>query len=403
MIKNIKPWVVIITAGRWNKICIKEAQSKGFNVIAIDEDPNAPGLRLANVGIVKKITSTNEIVSEIKSLGIVPLGILGFVSDKGAIAAASLRSAFALQGDSKELCERMANKESQRKIWDKNGIKMPKWQAFQSIDEILKQINQDSFPLVIKPIDSSGSRGVKYIDSKDNFIQSLSSAFKYSESNKVIIESFIKGEEYSVETFHVNGKMHLLTINHRTRFNFTTASEIRTAVLPERIKSKIESSTDHALKALGYKNGPAHTELIINEDEQPVLIETAGRGGGYRIFDSLIKHVCGFDIVYATLIQAIGEQPIINLEETNHRFASLKFITGKSGKVDKVILPKNDTFRLKDREILEYEIMVKDGESVRKAKNDTDRIGYIYSVADSMGRSEQLLRLAESNISIKII
>ena len=153
-------WLIAVTAGQWQKHSINQARRAGLSVFAVDQNPNSPGFIEAEEYMCVDILDSDAITSKLKALDILPAGVTTFTSEAGMVAAAKLRDIFNLEGIRSNEVELFTDKGKQRARWNMFGVPGPKWKVVRNSSD-LRDINVffDS-PLIVKPTDASGSRGV---------------------------------------------------------------------------------------------------------------------------------------------------------------------------------------------------------------------------------------------------
>lgn len=397
---NSDIWLVAVTAGRWQRHGIREARSAGIKVLAIDSDPNAEGFNDADETLVVSFDDYEEVIKLVRNLGLNIKGAVSFCSEAGMILAAKLREAFDLPGPREDICRRLLNKVLQRKIWTEKSIPGPRWAVCQDLDDTVRAIKAFGFPLIIKPADSSGSRGVTKLESiDDDFHEAAVRAFQYSSNGSVLIEEYMDGTEFTVEVFASDGSLKVLAVTEKKKIAGTRGTVAYELATPDRSKEVISSISDtviQAFLALGYFDGPGHAEVILNNDDSIGLIEVAGRGGGFMVFDYLVPKVSGVNIARLTAQQAVG----LKLSEVvvKDKSAVLRFFPARPGLL-KVISGFDEANCIAN---VEAESFVKTGIILEKAVTDGDRLGYILSCADTPRDAQHLANQAESLIHFDI-
>lgn len=389
-----------VTAGRWQRNGIAQARRLGLKVVAIDADPQAEGFadadRVLNVGL-----DEHEIVlRELRAMGIAIRGAVSFASDAGTPLAASIRKAFDLPGPRPELAERLLNKARQRTIWADQGVPGPSWRVFNDPEQALAAMPTFGFPLIIKPADSSGSRGVAKIESPaDDLRQAVARAFEFSKSSEVLIESYMDGTEFTVETFAAGGPHRVLAVTEKKKVEGTrgtVASELATPQRAPEVVDRIAQAVVSAYAALGYDCGPGHAEVILQKDGQVGLVEVAGRGGGFMVFDKLVPAVSGVDVARLTVLQAVGRE--VGVIRPQAGAAVLRFMPSRPGFL-KSITGFDEANRI---EGVEAGAFVKAGIPLHQAAADGDRLGYILSRAATAQRAQELADEAERFVHFDI-
>jgi len=393
-------WLVAITAGRWQRHGIREARAAGLRVLAIDADPNAEGFADADQVLNIDLSDCDAVIQVVRGLDKNIRGAVSFVSEAGMALAARMREEFNLPGPRSELCQRLLDKAIQRQVWADNGVPGPKWAVFREIEEALTAISTFGFPLIIKPADSSGSRGVTKIESaEDDLPGAVARAFQFSKSSKVLLEEYMDGTEFTVEVFATDGDMHVLAVTEKKKVagtRGTVASELATPERPREIVSRLAEAVVAAFRALGYTDGPGHAEAILRTDGRVGLIEVAGRGGGFMVFDGLVPAVSGVNIARLTALQAVGLSvgTITNIE----RASVLRFFPSTPG-----VLRKISGFE--DANLIQgiqAAPIAQVGHKFHRATVDGDRLGYILSCAATPLQAHELANEAEHLIRFEI-
>lgn len=205
------------------------------------------------------------------------------------------------------------NKLEMRKAFSRAGCSIPKF-----IEVLTDGFNVEgfSFPLIVKPVDRSGSRGVSKVD----FEKDLGSALKYaaeeSFSKSILVEEYIEGIEVSVECISWNGNHKVLVITDKFTSgspNFVELAHHQPSFLPELIQRNIKDETLKCLDALGIKYGASHSEFKITSDGKIYVIEVGARMGGDFIGSNLVELSTGYDFLKATINIAINKYEDSNI------------------------------------------------------------------------------------------
>jgi biotin carboxylase len=398
--KSNDSWLIAIPAGRWQLSGILKAKELGFRVLGIDGDAHAIGLEFCDKSIIADIRNVEGIISAVNRAGIIPKGVVCFVSEAGMHAVAGLRKEFNLSGPTIDVVEKLTNKISQRSCWSNHGIPGPQWLPFYSVAEGLTRVSEIGLPCVTKPSDSAGSRGVTVVESVGEAEAAIKAALENSHVGSGLVESYIKGIEHTIETFGDGNNIHVLCVTEKIKVagtRGTVAQELST-VQKSHIHEKVAQTATESLKAIGYVSGPGHIEIIVDKDENPFLVEAAGRGGGFMVFEGLAPKVSGYDLVQATIQEAMQE-PITPVTITG-RAGILRFVPAKPGTVKEI----HGLEEANALEGIQAAALVKIGDKVKKASNDGDRMAYILSVNNSYekaqinaNRATELIRIVISD------
>lgn len=370
----------------------------GIRVFALDGDPKAAGLTLADKAGLVDVRDPEAVVAAVRDSGIVPDGAISFVSEVGMASAARLREYFHLPGPKSDLTEVLSNKARQRAQWQKTGVPGPQWKLVRTADEIREALQEIGFPAVIKPVDSAGSRGVTKLEDEQDWLSAAERALASSHSKTALVESYLAGTEHTIETFGHKGQVHVLAVTEKKKVpgtGGTVANELATPS-SKRNSEIVAKTAVSALMALGYTEGAGHTEIILSPKGEAGLVETGGRGGGFMVFDGLVPLASGFDIATACALQAVGlpVPAITNLQ----RAVVLRFFPSRPGIVQE-ILGFETASHLPG---VQAEAFVSVGEHTGNVKGDGDRLGYILAQAENPGAAQSLADRAESLIHFRI-
>lgn len=397
-------WIISVTAGKWQLNSIQQAKSAGFNVFAIDNNPNAEGFSDADINLCCDIFDIEHIFSKLNELSIIPSGVSSFTSEAGMYTAACIREQFNLLGLKIKDTEGFVFKHIQRETWDKAGMIGPKWFTANSFEEFLSKIDSINSEVIIKPVDGAGSRGVnKFHKDLNNANECFEEAIKFSRSGKIIVEEFIDGIEFTSEVFADNGKIHVLAITNKKKIpgTFGTVSyELATPELDKKTIELIENATIKAFAELGLKNGPGHAELFLCPDKKVKMVEAAARGGGFMVFDKFVPTTCGVNIARATALSSCALPVSDELKEKylHKRPTVLRFLPTREGIVKRI----NGFDEASKLDNVEVGCFVAEGEILSNAKADNDRMGYILCHARTPQLAQDLANYAESLIDIEI-
>ncbi len=392
-------WLVAVTAGRWQRYGIREARAAGLKVLAIDADVHAEGFVDADLALHMELGDHEAVMRALRSLNKNIHGAVSFVSEVGMMLAAHIREEFELPGPHRDSCRRLIDKAIQRTIWAEKGVPGPRWAVFSETEQLLKAIREFDFPLIIKPTDSSGSRGVTKIESAaEDPSDAVVRAFQFSRSGQVILEEFMEGTEFTVEVFAAYGTIHVLAVTEKKKVEGTRGTVARELATPERPKEIVASIADAAIaafRALEYTEGPGHAEVILKDDGSIGLVEIAGRGGGFMVFEGLVPRASGINIARLTALQAVG-QPVGEIINCG-RSCVLRFFPSIPG-----VLRNISGFEQANKITgIDAASLVKAGARFHNASVDGDRLGYILSCAESPSQAQKLADQAECLIKFE--
>jgi biotin carboxylase len=394
--------LISIGAGRWQSHGISCAIKSGLDVLALDGDPNALGFDIANKSAVVDISNSDLVLDTLKKMNIQPNGAVSFAAEVGMHTAARIREHYNLSGIYSEVTNKLTNKALQRQCWEEHGLPNPAWICCKNAEEIKNAKAEINFPVIVKPVDSAGSRGVTIVDSQEKLMSAAESAFEYSRLKSILIESILPGSEYTVETFSCNNQVNVLAVTIKRKVagtNGTVADQLMTPELDIFLEQRIRALACGALDSLGLSEGPGHVEIMVTDDGKLGLIEAAGRGGGFMVFDRFVSLSSGYDLPSATAIQAVGiAPPMIPSTKKTGNVVLLRFIPSKMGTIKNI----NGFDDVNKVEGIEAGSFVKVGDHVQQAATDGDRLGYILTYAKDHKTAVDLADTAENLIEVEI-
>ncbi|EGR3365041.1 hypothetical protein DMN80_19090 [Vibrio parahaemolyticus] len=394
-------WVVHIGAGRWQLAAIKATKEQGYSVLAVDGDSSAIGLTLADEKLIVDITNeqqTLDIVTRFFSkLDLKPEAVLCIASEAGQLSAASIREYYKLPGLSLEMAHRLTNKSLQRELWNGQDFS-PEFFVINATKDKIPSLKVLPSSVIVKPVDSAGSRGITVLKDFDSLLlkDAISFASNFSKTNNVIIERYITGKEYTLESVVVDGKTHALVITEKYKVqgtNGTVANKLASADISEELTTHIIDTVSKAHKLLNYCNGVSHAEVIIDDALQAWIVEIAGRGAGFAVSERYIEFCTGFPYLKTSMDFSFAKE-IKAPSKLKPLPSCIRFFESFEGKLKNFYVP--------DFENVESECLYKKGTVMKQATTDSDRIGYVMVKGVNRKEYEELLRKVEDSVKVEI-
>lgn len=388
-----------MTAGRWQEVGIRKAKELGLKVLGIDSNPEASGLALCDEVMICSFNNFEEILREIELLKIDLVGVVSTCSEAGMPLAAEIREKFNLPGPGKEMTSRLMRKEIQRQVWAQANVPGPKWRVCQTLSDVRQACTEIGYPLIMKPTDSSGSRGVAKVASEGEVEEAFHKALGFSGSQKVLVESFMDGVEFAIESLVVKGEVYILAVSEKKKVEGTRETVASEYIAPQcslESLERIKKVVTEAYVAIGYQNGVGHAEVILEESGFVGLVEVAGRGGGFTVFETYVPELTGVDFPLLATQLALGHE--VSLEEVVQKPAVLKFFPSQEGVVTDI--QGLEDARAKPGVIVDT--FVKIGDVVGGAKADGDRLGFVLATALSYAEARATVDKISSEITFKI-
>lgn len=300
--------LVVIGANDFQNQLILKAKERGFETHVFAWREGAIGERTADYFYPISIIEKENILEECRKIQ--PDGVISIASDLAAITVNYVAEHLGLTGNGIESSLLATNKYLMRKTFEKNGDPSPKnYRSDELTDEIVTGLK---FPLIVKPVDRSGSRGITKVANREELESAICVAEGYSFDKKAMIEEFVEGQEYSVEYISYQGRHTFLALTQKFTTgapHFIETGHMQPAVVEEKVLKKIKQIVEHALDSLKIKNGASHSEIKIDENGNINIIEIGGRMGGDCIGSDLVQLSTGYDFVNMVIDVACGEKP----------------------------------------------------------------------------------------------
>lgn len=234
--------------------------------------------------------------------------VIAFVADRMNLVSNSLHSAFLA-----------TNKGEMRKAFASNGVHSPQSLTVSKPSDATGKLN---FPLIVKPTDRSGSRGVTKVSNQAELDKAIERAIHESLEKKAVIEEFVEGSEVSVESISWKGQHYILAITDKVTTGapyFVELEHHQPSLLPENMQQRIISETIKALDALQIEYGAGHSEFKITADGKVVAIEVGARMGGDFIGSHLVPLSTGYDFLKGVVDVALHhfEEPVFGTSQAS--------------------------------------------------------------------------------------
>ncbi|CAM8318638.1 ATP-grasp domain-containing protein [Candidatus Methylopumilus planktonicus] len=395
---TLKTKVLFVGAGPSQMPAIKHANSLGYESYAIDADPNAVGFEFAIEKDVGDIRDLDFIKVCAQRYGV--NAVVAVATDVAVPSVARACQLLGLPSIPVKAADISVNKVMQRDCLKAAGIRVPKYMPFHNVNEAQKCVDDIGLPVVIKPSDSAGSRGVSLVQVGFDIIRAAEDALTASRSGTGIIEEYVDGTEVSVEGFVVDRIFYDICISEKTRtsppYLLDTEVHFPDSLLSAERVSVLDLARS-AVAACGLDNCPVHME-ILRSSQGPVLVELAARGAGFRVFTNILPHVTGVDTVDMQLRLALGEKVKIVAQEPL-KGAVITFLSPISGKLkshEGVDLARDLPG------IQEAEVYIEPGTVMGDLKCGADRIGHIIAFGETRQEAEIRTKQALALIKLKL-
>tara|TARA_B100000029_G_scaffold119422_1_gene112737 strand:+ start:299 stop:1513 length:1215 start_codon:yes stop_codon:yes gene_type:complete len=305
--------LLIIGAGREQISTYKQAKKMGFYIVGTDRNPKAPAFEFADEKLLCSTRDANhtlEVVIEFSKERKID-GVMTIANDV-PFTVALVADSLNLPGISLQSARYASNKILMKEQFLKNNIATPKSYVVANKEDFLKLVSKKSFPLILKPSDGRGSRGVIYLDESVDLEWAWNYVFDISSNKELMLEEYIIGDQLSVEGLFINNKFHSIAFADR---NYDTLSLTKPhivengGVIPSKYDDntleQISSLIENASKSLGINFGSIKAD-IVQSNNGPMIIELAARLSGNYLASHHIPIAYGIDIVSAVIKLSLG-------------------------------------------------------------------------------------------------
>ncbi len=311
--------LLVLGGSRYALPVIKAAHELGCYVITCDYLPHNIAHKYSdeycNVSIIEK----DAVLDAAKRLKVD--GITSFACDPGVVTAAYVAEKLGLPscGPYESVCI-LQNKGKFRKFLAENGFVVPVAKGYTSVEAALKDVDLFNWPVIVKPTDSAGSKGVTKVEEAAKLKASIEYALSFSHSSEFIIEDFItqKGFSSDTDSFSVDGELKFVSFNCQ-RFDkkaenpYTPAAYNWPSSISSAHQKELTSEIQRLLKLLDMKTSIYNIETRESTNGKAYIMECSPRGGGNRLAE-VLRYATGVDLVKNSVRAAIGES-VVGVEQ----------------------------------------------------------------------------------------
>lgn len=356
---------------------IETAHKQGYYVITADFLPDNIAHKYSDEYCNVSIIDKEAVLQEAQRLQID--GIMSFACDPGVVAASHVQNKMGLPSFGPfESVEILQNKDLFRAFLAKNGFNVPQAKGFDSIESAMQESYWYPWPVIVKPTDAAGSKGVTKVNCLKDLRPALEYAMEHSVSGHIIVEEFIEKEGCSSDTdcMSVDGKL-VFTSFCAQRFDadatnpYTPAAYSWPSTFTKEQEDYLTNEIQRLITLLDLKTVVYNIETRIGTNGKPYIMELTPRGGGNRLCE-MLRYATGVDMITAITRAMVGD-PILNPIEQkpyNGHWAEIILHADKEGKFDHIEIGKN-----LQAEIIEEDLWVNKGDHVDSFEGANNAIG----------------------------
>lgn len=355
---------------------IKAAHEQGYYVITADYLPDNIAHKYSDEYCNVSIIDKEAVLDAARNLNID--GIMSFACDPGVVAASYVQNKLGLPSFGPfESVEILQNKDKFRAFLTANGFNVPRAKGYANRQDALADVNTFDYPIIVKPTDSAGSKGVTRVDSAEELAKAVDYAFDHSIKGNIIIEDFIKKKGCSSDTdsYSENGILKFVSFCAQ-RFDanatnpYTPAAYSWPSTFTSEEEAYFTSEIQRLITLLDMKTCVFNIEVRVGMDNKPYIMELTPRGGGNRLCE-MLRYATGVDMITAITRAMVGDEPgIIEQKPYNGHWAEIILHADRDGIFKDLLIDQS----LK-AEVVERDLWVKPGDSVHGFEGANDAIG----------------------------
>ena len=280
-------------------------------MITCDYLPSNPGHQYAHEYHNVSTTDKESVLELAKRLKVD--GVVAYASDPAAPTAAYVCEKLGLPTSPYKSVEILSKKHLFRKYLAEHGFNVPKARSYKTFEEAEKEIDDFQLPVMVKPVDSSGSKGVNKMTDKSQLKAFVEDALSYSRDKIFLIEEFIvkKGPQISGDAFSVDGNLVFHCLGNefystKVDKDFAPLGECWPTVMPKEVIDTLEKDLQRLISSLGMKSNAYNVEAIYGEDGKVYILELGARSGG-SLIPQVTALATGVDMVPYVIKAALGE------------------------------------------------------------------------------------------------
>ncbi len=385
---------------------IEAAHRHDIHVITVDYLPDNIAHKYSdeyhNVSIIDK-EAVLELAQQLQIDG-----IMSFAVDPGVVAAAYTAEKMGLPFQcSYEAACILQDKSRFRKFLADNGFNVPNARGYNEGDDALKDVDYFNWPVIVKPVDSAGSKGVTRVDNPADLPAAIVHALDCSPSRHFIIEDFLEKEGSSSDTdsFSVDGNLVFCTFNNQyfdedAENEYTPAAYSWPSSMSQWAQDELRSELQRLVSLLDMKTGLYNIETRLCANGKAYIMEVSPRAGGNRLAE-MLKYVTGEDIIERATLAAVGEEflPIVKgADQTKQHIVEIILHANQSGTFSHLeIAPELKPI------VIEEDLWIKSGTKVEAFTGANMAIGTLALKANSHEDVSRIIQQVKHSVRVVVL
>lgn len=405
MSANKQKRIMLLGGLRYLLPVIDVAHKQGYYVITADYLPNNIAHKYSDEYCNVSIIDKEAVLKEAIRLQID--GIMSFAVDPGVMAAAYVAEKLGLpfQCSYKSACI-LQNKSKFRSFLSDNNFNVPNAKYYDNVQNAIDDIKTFNFPLMVKPVDSAGSKGVSKVDSKEFLQPAIEYALSESHIGHFIIEDYLEKVGYSSDSdcFALNGDLCFCSFSDQMFDDdadnpFTPAAYIWPSTMPVSAQNELKSELQRLMSLLNVGTGLFNVETRICSDGKAYIMEVSPRGGGNRLSE-MLEVITSVNLIRYAVRSAVGD-PVDGIVQPEYHgyLAEVILHSRKNGLFKELKMNRIVT----DNYLIEKDLWVKEGDYVDSFSGANKAIGTISLMADSRESLDNIMRNIDDFVNVDVV
>ncbi len=396
-----KKKLLLLGGSRYILPVIEASKKLGIYTITCDYLPNNIAHKYSDEYCNVSIVDKDAVLEKAKELKID--GIMSFACDPGVVTAAYVAEKMGLpHSGSYESVSILQNKGKFRKFLAQNGFNVPVARGYKNIEDALTDVDIFNWPVIVKPTDSAGSKGVTRVDDRKNLKESIEYALSFSIGKEFIIEDFIEKKGFSSDTdsFSVDGKLKFVSFSSQ-RFDekaenpYTPAAYSWPSSISKENQEYLTDEIQRLLTLLDMKTSIYNIEVREATNGKAYIMELSPRGGGNRLAECL-RYATGVDLITNAVRAAVG-MPIESIEQKpyNGCWAEIILHSDNCGCFENLYISEEIK-----KNIVETDLWVANGDMIEGFSAANAAIGTVVLKFDSEEELETVMNNIEKYVRV---
>ena len=310
--------LLLLGGSRFLLPVIREAKALGLYTITCDYLPDNFAHRYSDEYHNVSITDKEATLALARELAVD--GVMSFACDPGVVTAAYVAEQMGLPGAGpyESVCI-LQDKGRFRAFLKEHGFRVPWVQSFASAEEVLRASDSLRYPLMVKPVDSAGSKGVSRVDRPEDLENALQGALEYSRCGRLVLEGYIRQQGFSSDTdcFSVDGELKFVSFDNQyfdphAENPYTPSGYTWPSTMPLKKQSELRFELQRLLRLLNMGTSLYNIETRCGTDGEAYIMEVSPRGGGNRLSEML--HFCSGQNLIRNAVKAAVGLPLEDLQ-----------------------------------------------------------------------------------------